>query len=189
MKNHILSFVDLETTGLDPLAHEIIEIGIVRARQTHDGEGRPRLEKISEDNIQLIPLHIENADPKGLEVNKYYKRDWSRALPQRAGLTRAVALLKDSVFVAQNVSSDWAFLLLACDRVGINIDNIVHYHKLDLASMVFGKMYDDDALFKFSLREMTVRFDVTNIDAHTALSDARATFEVCQKLLGGTVTP
>jgi exonuclease I len=30
---------------------------------------------------------------------------------------------------------------------------------------------------------MTVFFDVTNQDAHTALADARATFEVCKKLL------
>lgn len=49
--------------------------------------------------------------------------------------------------------------------------------------MTFGKFYRDPALFKFSLNELTSNFDVKNENAHTALSDARAAFEVCTKLL------
>lgn len=183
MKKHRLAFVDLETIGLNLFRHEIIEIGIVLAEQRGDLFGKQHLELLSEHNIQLKPAHISSADAKALEVTKYYKRDWSKAVPQKEGLSQAAALLNGGVFVAQNVAFDWAFLQKAGNEYGIDFDQKVHYHKLDLASMAFGKLYDEPKLSKFSLREMTEYFCVTNTDAHTALADARATFEVCKKLL------
>ena len=183
MKTHTLAFVDLEATGLDPSRCEIIEIGIVLAKQSSNLFGSSFLEIISEHNIQLNPLHIETADPKALEITKYYDRDWSAAVSQKDCLLQAAEILKNTVFVAQNVGFDWAFIQRAGEEYGIDFDSVVHYHKLDLASMVFGKLYKDPDLFKFSLREMTQYFDVKNDNAHTALSDARATFEVCNKLL------
>ena len=183
MKNLKLAFVDLETTGLDPMNHEVIEIGIVLAEQSKDADGKQTLTLLSEHNIQLKPVHIENADPKGLEVNKFYKRDWSAAVEQKVGLEQAIKILNGSVFIAQNVGGDWAFLLKAGADHGVKFEGAVHYHKLDLASMAFGKLYHDPKLFKFSLRELTEYFGVTNQDAHTALADARATYEVCKKLL------
>jgi ATP-dependent DNA helicase DinG len=183
VKKHKLAFVDLETTGLDPFRCEIIEVGIVLAEQKSDASGAQYLELLSEHNIQLIPEHIATADAKGLEINKYHTRDWSAAVPQKEGLLAVAALLDGTVFIAQNVGFDWAFLQKAGNEHGIDFDKLVHYHKLDLASMVFGKLYHEPKLFKFSLREMTVFFDVTNQNAHTALADARATFEVCKKLL------
>ncbi len=183
MKTHKLAFVDLETTGLNPFRHEIIEIGIVIATQETDATGRRCIQKVSEHNIQLKAAHIETADLKGLEVNKYHERDWSAAIEQSEGLTQALALLDGAVFIAQNVGFDWAFLQKAGNDHNIDFDAHVHYHKLDLASMVFGKLYHEPKLFKYSLKEMTEYFGVTNVDAHTALADARATFEVCKKVL------
>lgn len=183
MKKHTLAFVDLEATGLDPSRCEIIEIGIVIAEQRTNLFGSAFLELVSEHNIQLLPVHIETADPKALEVTKYHDRDWSAAVSQQEGLAAAAEILRDKVFVAQNVGFDWAFIQRSGQEHGIDFDSVVHYHKLDLASMVFGKLYKDNALHKFSLREMTQYFGVKNDNAHTALSDARATFEVCNKLL------
>lgn len=183
MKKHKLAFIDLETTGLDPFRCEIIEVGIVLAEQKSDSLGTQYLELLSEHNIQLIPVHIDSADAKGLEINKYHSRDWSSAIPQKEGLEQVATLLEGTVLIAQNVGFDWAFLQKAGNEYGVDFDKRVHYHKLDLASMVFGKLYHEPKLFKYSLREMTVYFDVTNQNAHTALADARATFEVCKKLL------
>src|SRR3989338_6738348 len=183
MKRHKLAFVDLETTGLDPFRHEIIEIGLVLAEQREGISGKRDLAFLSEHEIRLKPEHIETADPKSLEVSKYHQRDWSKAVTQKEGLEEISRLLGGAIFVAQNVAFDWAFLQKTCNEYGVILEGKVHYHKLDLASMVFGKFYHESKLFKFSLREMTEYFGVTNQNAHTALADARATFEVCQKLL------
>ncbi len=183
MKKHRLAFVDLETTGLNPIQHEIIDIGIIIAEQREDLFGIRSLHYISEHEIYLIPQHIETADPKGLQVNKYAKRDWSNAVPQKEGLMEAVRILEGTIFVAQNVSFDWTFLCVSGNTYDVNFDKAVYYHKLDLASMAFGKLYHDSALSRFTLRELTVHFGVINHDAHTAIADARATFEVAKKLL------
>ena len=183
MKRHKLAFVDLETTGLDPFRHEIIEIGIVLAEQRADAAGKQTLELISEHEMLLRPEHVETADPKALGVAKYDEHKWEKAISQKEGLSRAAELLLGTVFVAQNVAFDWAFLQKAGNEYGVNFEKVVHYHKLDLASMVFGKLYHDPKLSRFSLRELTEYFGVKNANAHTALADARATFEVCKKLL------
>ncbi|MEK7118490.1 MAG: 3'-5' exonuclease [Patescibacteria group bacterium] len=198
MKKHKLAFVDIETTGLDPFRHEIVEIGIVLSEQKGDLFGLPAprralhsdwqagkqsLELISEHELLLRPEHVETADPKSLGVAKYDKHKWEKAVSQKEGIAWAAMLLQGTVFVAQNVSFDWGFLRKAGNEYGVDFEKAVHYHKLDLASMVFGKLYHDPKLSKFTLREMTEYFGVKNENAHTALADARATFEVCKRLL------
>jgi oligoribonuclease (3'-5' exoribonuclease) len=56
MKNHNLAFIDIETTGLNLINNEIIEIGCVITT--------PKLEIIEEFEIKIKPEHIENADLK-----------------------------------------------------------------------------------------------------------------------------
>lgn len=185
MKQLRLAFVDLETTGLDPFRHEIFEIGIVLAEQTSNGERYPELKKISEHEFLLRPRHPETADPKGLEVSHFHDRDWTRAIDPREALQSAAALLRNAIFIAQNVAFDWSFLQKAGNEYGVEIETVVHYHKLDLASMVFATYYREPQLQTYSLREMCEYFGVTNASAHTALSDARAAFMVAQKVIGG----
>ncbi|OGZ07360.1 MAG: hypothetical protein A3C93_02880 [Candidatus Lloydbacteria bacterium RIFCSPHIGHO2_02_FULL_54_17] len=183
MKKRKLAFLDIETTGLDPYRHEVIEVGIVLAEQKKDLFGKQSLELVSEHEFKLKPAHIETADLKALEVSKFHERDWGTAMGQVEGLRAVAEVLNGAVFVAQNVSFDWSFLRKAGNEYGIDFEKAVHCHKLDLASMAFGKLYDEPKLSRFSLRELTEYFGVKNANAHTALADARATFEVCKKLL------
>src|SRR4051812_17388518 len=134
MKTHKLAFVDLEMTGLDPAVHEIIEIGCVLAEQKKDRTGKLYIESISEHEFQLIPQHIETADPKGLEVNHYHERDWSKAVHPKEALSKFSELVDGYVFVAQNVAIDWMFLAKIGNDYGIDFDKKLHYHRLDLAS-------------------------------------------------------
>ena len=59
----------------------------------------------------------------------------------------------------------------------------MHYHKLDTISIAWAKFHNDKDFEHFSLREMCERFGIKNEHAHTALSDARATFELYKKLM------
>lgn len=181
MKDHILAFIDLETTGLNSWKHEIIEIGVVLARQTGDPI-RP-LEKVEEFDIQVRPEHIEDADETGLKVSKYKTRIWDRVVSRKEAVEILERKIAGCVMVGQNVAFDFSFLYAAFVAEGKNFDDVIHYHKLDTASIAIGHAYWEKRLTRFSLRELTEYTGVKNENAHTALSDARATFEVAQVLL------
>ena len=83
--------------------------------------------------------------------------------------------------VGHNVAFDAGFLECAFNKM--EMQNTMHYHKLDTVSISWAKLHNDPKLEHFSLREMCVRFDIKNEHAHTALSDARATFELYKKLM------
>ena len=84
--------------------------------------------------------------------------------------------------VAQNVSFDFSFI--DYNFLQTRVKNTLHYHRLDTISIAWAKLHTDKEVEHFSLRELCKRFDIKNEHAHTALSDARATFELYKKLLG-----
>jgi DNA polymerase III epsilon subunit family exonuclease len=173
MKKHNFAFIDIETTGLNVLKHEIIEFGCVLST--------PGGDLIEEFELKIKPEHIEDADPVSLKVNHYDVKDWEGAL----GLEEAIKIItektKDCIMVGHNVSFDSLFLEYAFAKM--QIANTMHYHKLDTISMAWAKLHNEPDVEHFSLREMCLRFGIKNERAHTALSDARATFELYKKLM------
>ncbi|MES2023656.1 MAG: 3'-5' exonuclease [Patescibacteria group bacterium] len=173
MKKHNLAFIDIETTGLDVTRHEIISIGCVITK--------PDFEIIEEFELKIKPEHIENADKTSLKVNGYKEEDWKDAHDLRDTMKTFAKKVADCIMVGQNVSFDSAFL--EYNFIQMKIKNTLHYHKLDTISIAWAKLHREPDLDHFSLRELCARFGIKNENAHTALSDARATFELYKKLM------
>lgn len=181
MKDLPLAFIDLETTGIDPSVHEILEIGVVRARQT--GDPLQPLSEVDRFEMKIAPEHIERADPKALQVNHYDPEDWKNAISFKEASAILDEKLKGHIIVAQNVAFDVGFLARAYEHVEKRLDSIVYYHKLDLASFAVGKSYWDPAYRRFTLNELTQNTGAHNTKAHSALADAVVTFEIANILL------
>lgn len=173
MRKHNFAFVDIETTGLNLLSHEIIEIGCVITA--------PNLEVLEEFELKIKPEHIENADRAALKINHYEEENWKDAMNLKEAVKIFLEKVKDCIMVGHNVAFDAGFLECAFNKTGV--ENTMHYHKLDTVSISWAKLHNDPELEHFSLREMCVRFGIKNEYAHTALSDARATFELYKKLM------
>lgn len=173
MRKHNFAFIDIETTGLNLLKHEIIEIGCVLAT--------PDLKMIEEFELKIKPEHIEEADSAALKVNQYDERDWQGALSLKEGMKIFSDKVKDCIMVGHNVSFDAGFLEYAFNKIGVA--NTMHYHKLDTVSIAWAKFHNNPDIEHFSLHEMCLHFGIKNARAHTALPDARATYELYKKLL------
>lgn len=181
MKKQNLAFIDLETTGFDPLRHEIIEIGGIIAKPVPiDGRG-PRLEIIDEFEFKIKPEHLETADPEALRINSYNDADWLFASDLASVMKVIQAKTADCIMVGQNVYFDWKFLEAALARTGL--ENKMHYHKIDLIPMVFAKTYHDPKLERYNLASLAEYYGITNQRAHTALADIKTTFEIYKKVL------
>lgn len=173
MRKHNLAFIDIETTGLDVLKHEIIEIGCVIVT--------PELQVVEEFELKVKPKHIERADATSLKISHYDKTAWKGAYALKDAMRTFSEKTKGIIMVGQNVAFDSSFLEHAFSKT--KIKNSMHYHKLDTISIAWAKFHKDLDFEHFSLREMCLRFGIKNVAPHTALSDARATLELYKKLM------
>lgn len=173
MRKHNFAFIDIETTGINLLTHEIIEIGCVIT--TED------LKVIEEFELKIKPRNIEDADPVALKVNHYNEKDWKSAIDLPKGMKTLSGKVKECIMVGHNIAFDAGFLEYAFNKTGIS--NTMHYHKLDTVSVAWAKMHRIPDMERFSLRELCERFGIKNERAHSALSDARATYMLYKKLM------
>lgn len=173
MRKHNFAFIDIETTGLSVIDHEIIEIGCVLTT--------PELEIIEEFELKIKPERIEDADPTALKINHYNAIDWRDAQSLKDSMKIFSKKVKDCIMVAQNVAFDFGFLEYAFAQN--KLSNTMHYHRLDTISIAWAKLNKEKDFEHFSLREMCKRFGIENENAHNALSDARATYELYDKLM------
>jgi len=179
MKKHNLVFVDIETTGFDTETQEIIELGAVIVRPLSDDA--TSYEVVEELDIKIKPEHIETADPQALRVNGYDPSAWIFAHSLKEAMTVFSEKTKDCIFVAHNLAFDYSFIDKAFHKTGV--ENTLFYAKMDTISIAFAKLHKKKDIDKFRLQKLCEYFGIENNRAHTALSDARATFEVYKKLM------
>ncbi|MCD8494621.1 MAG: 3'-5' exonuclease [Candidatus Pacebacteria bacterium] len=177
MLQKTLAFIDIETTGTDVVKHEILEIGLVVAKMNDQGH----YVLFKEHEWKVKPERIEDADPVALRVNGYDPGKWLFA----HSLTQAMqALAKETegaVMVAHNVGFDYSFIAKAFADTGV--ENKMFYANLDTISLAVAKLHRHPQVKRYTLRALCEFFNITNERAHTALADARATFELYQRLM------
>ncbi len=180
MRKHNLAFIDIETTGFFQSKHEIIEIGGVVVSQNNEPGKPTTYEIIEEFDIKIKPERISDADPQSLRINGYDPANWVFAYTLKEGMQILAKKTEGAIMVAHNLCFDYGFIEKAfIDSV---IDNKMHYLKLDTISFAYARLYHNQDVEKFSLRALCEYFKIENKNSHTALSDARATFELYKKL-------
>lgn len=159
---------DLETTGLDTRADEIVSMGAVRAL------GSRVLE--SESFATLVdpgrPIPPLSTSIHGIDD------DAVKGAPDQARAARAfAAFAHDAVLVAHNAAFDLAFLKRAGATCGLAFDH-PPFDTLLIARWLFPDLADH------SLDGLASLLGVEIGKRHSALDDARATAKVFARLLG-----
>jgi len=180
----VLAFVDLETTGLDPSRHDILEIAVLRV------DARS-LEVLAQHDTLVAPARLEDAQPEALSVCGFSKAAWTNAVPLREALLAIAPLLEGALVAGHNVGFDWAFLQAGFARAGLTLPR-VDYHRLDTASLAWPLVVSGE-LSSLSLDGLATLFGLERPRPHRALAAARCALEVARRLasrmrLGGRVT-
>lgn len=176
MKNKNLAFIDIETTGFDIERQEIVEIGCVIVKQVDGVAG----DIVDEFEIKIKPQRLNEADPEALAINGYNEAAWMFALDLKPAMELFAEKTKDCIMVAHNLAFDYSFLAKAFAVTGV--ENKMFYAKMDTISYAYAKLGNNESITRFSLGALCDHYGITNERAHTALADARATYEMFKKL-------
>lgn len=148
LRNKPIAVLDLETSGLIPGTHEVLEVGIVKDHHVSEDElgtaddwyqqttseydlnGRKRCL-----NLKIKPSRIGSAQPKALEVNGYKEEDWKDAVTPEEAAHRINAFLKGCVICGYNVKFDMGFLEALFKEVGVKPS--WSHHQVDVVAMAY----------------------------------------------------
>jgi ATP-dependent DNA helicase DinG len=159
--NEVFVSLDLETTGLDPLNDEIIEVGAVKFRMDGVIDTYHSMVKPS----RPIPYRIQILT--GIKDS-----DLEKAPKLAVVLNELVAFLGDSTIIGQNIGFDLAFLA----EKDISPRGQV-YDVFELATIVMPVLPD------YRLTTLAAELGVSSVQYHRALHDATAAKDVFLALL------
>ena len=184
-----LVFVDVETTGLNPFRHEIIEIAAKRLSPQFEPRGTlPTISSVgipTSIELKVFPKHIEYAESVALQINGYDKSIWDA---QAVSIDRAMRAFVELcsgglgvVIVAHNVAFDWGFISATIEREGLDLRR-VDYHRICLASMLW-PLAVGGFLEKIKLETACDRLGISNEGHHRAMRDVDRAIEVYRRLV------
>jgi len=154
-------FVDVETTGLDPVRERITEIAMVYS----DGQ-----KIIGEEAFLVNPqCHI----PTSITSLTGISNEMVKNAPPFSGVAKQiVAGLKDRLVVGHNVRFDQGFLSAEFSRLGFPL-------RINTACTVrLSKTHLKEKIPSYSLGKVCAHLGVELKNAHRALADARASAEI-----------
>lgn len=155
---------DLETTGLSPQEHEIIEIGALKVRE---GKVVDRFMEFVHPDKPITPMitnitHITNDMVAG-----------ARSCPEV--IHDFLSFCEDDVLIGHNVMFDYSFVKCSAVREGLT------FEKMGIDTLKIAKKVHPELESK-SLSALCEHYKIENKAAHRAYFDALATAKLYQTL-------
>ncbi|MCL5733569.1 MAG: 3'-5' exonuclease [Patescibacteria group bacterium] len=168
-----IAITDVETTGLDPHIHEIVEIGLLLINQR-------TFKVIDMLDIKVRPKHLETASEYALNLNGYRDVDWLGAMSLREAMAIYGRKTKNAIFCAHNTTFDWSFVSKALKET--EVENLMDYHRVDLFTMAWLKL-KDSGLKKFHMNEVAKYLGIPEEPMpHRAIRGVMVEYEIYKKL-------
>jgi DNA polymerase-3 subunit alpha (Gram-positive type) len=166
-----ITFFDLETTGLDPKVHEIIELAALEV----DPE---TLEVTRSYAVKVKPERLHTAHPKALEVNGYTASGWTDAINRKEALQHVFPLLENTIPAGHNVNFDIGFFQAAYREANLPDPG---FHKITLDTKTLAQQLREEGLYpkgrSLSLDAVCQHFGIYRPSPHRAYEDAFACIE------------
>lgn len=165
-----LAVVDVETSGLSPSEHHLLQVAVVVV----DGTGR-----------ELVRWASDVRPPGGLlgrvgprHIHGITRRRLWRAPQPGPVLDHLHQLLRDAVVVGHNIAFDLAFIRQASSRAGVPMPS-----RPALCTLELSRSLDPERLRRHRLGDLCERYGIALDRPHDALADAQATASLLTVLL------
>ena len=165
--------LDVETTGLDPTRHEMLQIGAIVVDPI-------TMEHVASVDIEVQPEHLQTADPKALEINHYHPGCRKNEKKLRHALILTSRIIKDATLCGHNIKFDLGFLEAGYKECGLRMPKM-DYHTIDTASLAW-PLYQAGKIESLSLSSLAGYLGITHSFAHDAFHDAYTTWRVLSEL-------
>lgn len=170
-----LAFLDVETTGLDPDVHALVEVAALRVDAV-------TLAVLDRFESRVRPPPCAPVDPKAARLNGYCLEAWADAPTVEQVLHPLARVLCGATLAGHNVAFDWSFLRTAYRRAGM-AEPLLERHIVDTASLAW-PLYVAGELESLSLDALCSYFGITNDGAHRAGTDVHRCMGAYVALMG-----
>lgn len=159
--------VDVETTGLSPIEHEILEIGAIYVKA---GQIESTFQAIIKTKTK-IPQHIKVLTGLSDEIISKEGRNQSEVISD------FLSFAADFPVISHNASFDYQFLRSACEQCGLPLFSNRCIDTLSLAR----RLVDDVGNYK--LTTLLQYFGIEEKGAHRSVNDCLSTKQLYEKLI------
>lgn len=171
-----VTFVDLETTGLDPELNEIIELAAIK---TQVGEGKIVIESMYEAKVwPEFPVDPFIAKLNGFDYEQWEHSDNLEDIPTAVG--KIFELMRGSWHAGSNPKFDASFLEKAAKDIHWNYPKLASYHLLDVSTMAFPLLMEGK-VERLRQEKIAESLGITG-GGHRAMADTQQCMEIFAKL-------
>lgn len=180
------TFLDTETTGLNPDIHEVFEIAAIFKQRDSNGEW---VGEEKRTHLMIGPHQLETAESEALKVNNYYARAKEYQLEpykifdilnptQQSEQEKVIYDLEEAIentyLVGANPSFDARFL-----EVFFSKKADWKYRLIDVEAMALQKF---NWVVPRGLQQLAEHLKINSGEAHTAMADAETVLAVFESL-------
>lgn len=169
--------LDTETTGLDIIRHEIIEIAFVSIILED--------KKVNIKNkigLKIAPQNLELADERALKINGFNEKSWIDSKTIDNYLPTFYKIIENcDALMGQNLIFDLRFIKKSFEQ---HLHAVPKFPKYIDTKRMGAKLVKEGKLKSASMDSMCEHFKINFTGrAHTALADCERTISVFEKLL------
>ena len=180
--NRLLAHIDVETTGLIPGYHEMIDIGLVIT----DVAG----EKIDSLFLLIQPVYPERLQPGAYACNAFNAEKWQErnafaiedAVDSILAFHKRVCGDKQVLMISYNSHFDSAFLDHLFRHAEHSWREMYHYFVLDIPSMLWGMGYTDPQADAF-MEYYQIEDEPHVAEFHTGITGAMVNVRIYKALM------
>jgi DNA polymerase III alpha subunit (gram-positive type) len=185
--NYTIYVLDTETTGLDCVKNDVIELSISKFPSNE------------QKTWKIQPINIDNIDPGALKVNGHKLEDllWKTSYGKETYLPANKIIIdvenwlmedgvatENRIMVGHNVGFDKGMLEQLWSKCDSKDSFPFGYHTLDTFQLEFIINYcSNTAAEGYSLNKLNKKYGIVNSKAHSAEGDVQATVELLNKQL------